>query len=146
MIEEYIAAAIRAIPDIDTLAPGGVYSVRIDRKKTPDAFEAQPPQLPKRSVTVIGSAESPELRGPNLSISTCTVFVRWPDTEPDKIAAHELMAAILGAINQQVIGVTGNCGMVEFADRMEQPDPFFDGGRMAYLRFRVAGLLSGVGS
>jgi hypothetical protein len=142
-IEHYIATAIAAIPedferDIPSMADlvdGGIYAQRIDRETTPGAFHEQPPQLPKRSIAVVVGT----------SLANLTVWVRWADNAVDGALATLIMAQILRTLPNNVYGETGNCGMVEFVDRFEQPDPIFSGGRMCYLRFRVAGLLSGTG-
>lgn len=151
-IEEFLAAAIAAIPadlatgtpSIADLADGGIWTERIDREKTKSAFHEQPPNLPKRSIAVIGGTEQPE-RVAGMSLAGLMVWIRWADNDTDAIAAYQIMAQILRTIPENVYGEAGNCGMVEFVDRFEQPDPFFSGGRMCYLRFRVAGLLTGTG-
>jgi hypothetical protein len=151
-IEHYIATAIAAIPewveyDVPSmldLADGGVYTQRIDREKTPGAFHEQPPNLPRRSVAVVGGTEQGD-KVKGLSLANLTVWVRWADNVEDGLAAAQIMAQILRTLPNNVYGEVGNCGMVEFVDRFEQPDPVISGGRMCYLRFRVAGLLTGSG-
>jgi hypothetical protein len=151
-IEPYIAEAIAAIPawveagvpSIADLVDGGIYTERIDRERTPGAFHEQPPNLPKRSIAVVGGAEQPDqING--VSLANLTVWLRWADNGQDSAAAYQIMAQVLRTLPQNVYGVTGNCGMVEFIDRFEQPDPIISGGRMCYMRFRVAGLLTGTG-
>lgn len=150
-IQEHVKTRLESLPAIPgvypamaELANGKVWTQRIDRKKTPEAFDPQPPQLMRRSIAVISGAESPAPGLPRLGFQALTLWMRWADSAEQNAIAESMIEYAHAAICNQVVGVTGNCGMIEFVDRFDQADPWFEGGRMCYLRYRVAGFQSGL--
>lgn len=141
MLSIAIKQRLEAIPSFDLLADGGVYTERVDRERTPGAFNEQPPNLPRRSVSIVQGIVTSV--GPGITESVCTAWIRWSDIDTETMAAEILIGSILQSLNQNVVGGEGlPCAMMEFVDRFDQRDPWINGGRMSYLRFRAAGVIS----
>lgn len=151
MIAGGVTAFLAADPTLAGLCDGGFWDRPVRRdgpNATPAAFQSTDPFLPKLSCAVIDGGEIPELRIAGLSIGSLTLWFRHADTPQAIALARQAMDRAAQLLEGQVIGdpVTGDCAMVELADRFQsQQDPWIERGRVAYLRLRIAGLAIGGG-
>jgi hypothetical protein len=145
-----IIEALDADPVIHDLVNGGLWDRPLRREgpnATPDAFEDSAPYLPRNSIAVIDAGETPDPASPECSLAVVNIWVRVPDSPAGVEAQSAILSGCIGVLGNQIIEDSGNgeVGLVEVQDRFPgQLDPWVKGGRMAYLRLRVAGLLSGL--
>lgn len=126
---------------------GGVWDRPINRTETPDAFDTSELRLPKVSVTVLDGGELPERGMPGLAIANLSVWVRYPDAVAAEAKAQGACNRVMALLAYQTVEdpQTGECGMLEPTDRFPASrDPYNEGAKMTYVRFRVAGIASGV--
>ncbi len=148
-IVDGIVSLLLAEPLISTFVDGGVWDRPLRRagpNATPGAFQVDPPHLPKCSIAVIDGGEIRDPALPDVSVAHINLWVRVPDTADGRSRQEAILTGCVISLEGKVLGdLSGDVGMVEIQDRFPgQVDPWVEGGRMSYLRLRVAGYWSGM--